>query len=185
METEKFDYIMLGDSITQEGNWNELLGGVKVINKGIGGDTSAGVLNRFDRSINESAHTVFVMIGINDLMLKRTVFDIYRNYIKIIEKLLSLNKIVIVQSTLFVGERLHQINPNINLDVENLNIKLSSYCHEHNIKFLDINKAVSTNNILKDEYSHDSVHINNQAYIKWAKIINDEVFGKDEMLISY
>jgi lysophospholipase L1-like esterase len=74
METEKFDYIMLGDSITQEGNWNELLGGVKVINKGIGGDTSVGVLNRFDRSINESAHTVFVMIGINDLMLKRTVF---------------------------------------------------------------------------------------------------------------
>lgn len=172
MDTENFDYIMLGDSITQQGNWNQLLDDVKVINKGIGGDTSKGVLNRLERSINNNAHTVFLMIGINDLMLRRSVFDIYQNYIKIIEKILSFNKTVIVQSTLFVGEGMSRLSADINLDVDILNTKLNQYCDEQNIEFLDINKVLSHDNTLKEEYSLDSVHINKKAYIEWAKIIN-------------
>lgn len=179
MKTETSDYIMLGDSITQEGNWDKLLGDIKVLNKGIGGDTTGGILHRLERSINENAHTVFLMIGINDLMLKRSVFDIFYNYTKIIEELLSLNKTVIVQSTLYVGEELNQINPNINLDVDNLNIKLHKYCDEHNIQFLDINKVLSSNSILKDEYSRDSVHINSKAYLEWAKIIDGEILDNN------
>lgn len=175
-DRETSDYIMLGDSITQQGDWNVLLGNKNIINKGIGGDTSKGVLNRLERSINKTAHTVFLMIGINDLMLRRSVFDIYQNYIKIIEQLVSVNKTVIVQSTLHVGEGLHYINPNINLEVEDLNTKVSEYCNEHNIQFLDINKVLSSNNILKEEYSEDSVHINSEAYLEWAEVIQNKIF---------
>lgn len=169
----KTDYVMIGDSITQEGNWSKLLEGTNVLNKGIGGDTSKGLLNRLERSIDKDAHTVFIMIGINDLLLKRTVFDIFYNYTKIIEQLVSFNKKVIVQSTLYVGKELNQINPNINLDVDSLNTKLIEYCNEHNIQFLDINEILTSNNILRDEFSQDSVHINSNAYKEWAKIIID------------
>ena len=45
-EREKFDVVMLGDSITNLVNWNEILDNKRVANLGIGGDSTAGVLNR-------------------------------------------------------------------------------------------------------------------------------------------
>jgi lysophospholipase L1-like esterase len=175
---------MLGDSMTGQGDWSSLLPKVKVLNSGIGGDTSAGVLNRLERSVSSEFHTVFVMIGINDLMLKRSVFDIYHNYIKIIEKLVSMGKTVIIQSTLYVAKELHEINQNINHGVTELNRRINEYCDNSNIQFIDINQVLSSNEVLKPEYSVDSVHINTQAYIEWAKLIEDEVEKYQEHLIK-
>src|SRR3954451_1058356 len=42
------DVVMLGDSITEGIDWHELFPHVRILNRGIGGDTSAGVLNRLD-----------------------------------------------------------------------------------------------------------------------------------------
>jgi lysophospholipase L1-like esterase len=169
------DYIMFGDSITAEGNWSILLEDVNVSNQGICGDTSKDLLNRFDRSINEKAHTVFLMIGINDLAQKISVAKVYENYIEIIKKLQSLNKIPIVQSTLYVGMRFNNIDPSINADVDKLNVKLIEYCNTNNIKFLDINKILAPNSILEDKYTFDSLHINEEAYLKWSDLIKEEI----------
>src|SRR5262249_13245023 len=43
---DQIDVIMLGDSITAQGEWAELFPRAKILNLGLGSDTSAGLLNR-------------------------------------------------------------------------------------------------------------------------------------------
>jgi len=61
------DIIMLGDSITDEGEWTELLG-LNVKNRGISGDTTERILHRLNSILESKPKQVFLMIGINDLI---------------------------------------------------------------------------------------------------------------------
>ena len=60
---------MPGDSLTEGIDWRELFPDVKILNRGIGGDTSAGVLNRLDEVIGRHPKIVVLMIGANDLRM--------------------------------------------------------------------------------------------------------------------
>ena len=58
--------VLLGDSITEGGVWNELLPELPVLNRGVGGETSAQVLARLDLVLNAPS-AVVLLIGTNDL----------------------------------------------------------------------------------------------------------------------
>jgi len=178
MKTINTKYIMFGDSITEYGNWNQLLENINVTNRGISGNTTRDLLMRFDRSIDKDVDTVFIMVGINDLVQRVKVEKVFENYIEILKRLVALEIKPIVQLTLFVGEQFHNLDSSINYNVEQLNTKLLNYCEQNNIKCLDINKVLASNNILEDEYTEDSVHINEKAYIKWTEYLKSEIFYK-------
>lgn len=59
--------IFLGNSITQIGDWKKLLNDSTVINRGIGGDITFGVLKRLDDVIVRQPSKLFLLIGINDI----------------------------------------------------------------------------------------------------------------------
>src|ERR1035437_634694 len=63
------DVVMLGDSITEWSDWRELLPNADVINRGIRGDTSDGVLERLPEVIRRNPRIVVLMIGVNDLYI--------------------------------------------------------------------------------------------------------------------
>ena len=58
----------MGNSITAGGgNWSLRLDYPNIKNRGIGGDTTDGVLARLDEVIYFQPEAVFLLIGINDL----------------------------------------------------------------------------------------------------------------------
>jgi lysophospholipase L1-like esterase len=59
--------IFLGNSITEMGNWKQLLNDTTVLNRGISGDITFGVLKRLDDVIKRKPSKVFLLIGINDI----------------------------------------------------------------------------------------------------------------------
>ncbi|MDP4187707.1 MAG: GDSL-type esterase/lipase family protein [Bacteroidota bacterium] len=59
--------IFLGNSITEMGKWGKLLGDTTVINRGIGGDITFGVLKRLDDVTRRKPSKLFLLIGINDI----------------------------------------------------------------------------------------------------------------------
>ena len=61
------DVVFLGDSITEAGPWEELFPGIRVRNRGIGGDTTGGVLRRLEQVTSGGPAKVFLLIGTNDL----------------------------------------------------------------------------------------------------------------------
>jgi len=59
--------IFLGNSITQIGDWKKLLNDSSVINRGIAGDVTFGVLKRLDDVTRRQPSKLFLLIGINDI----------------------------------------------------------------------------------------------------------------------
>ncbi|MGE4381962.1 MAG: GDSL-type esterase/lipase family protein [Arcobacter sp.] len=165
--SDKYETMMLGDSITDEGLWDELLENNKVQNRGISGDTTSGVLDRLD-SINKSIKQVFIMIGVNDIMRGKEVDEIYNNYMKIIKTFKDKNIKVYIQSTLFIGEkRMENFNPK----VEELNKRLEKYANENQITFINLNPIFAPQKVLKKEFTSDDLHLNGSAYKLWANEI--------------
>ncbi len=48
----KNEIVFLGNSITENGDWNELFKNKRIVNRGIGGDVCFGLLNRLDEVIS-------------------------------------------------------------------------------------------------------------------------------------
>lgn len=167
--SDKFSIVMIGDSITDGAEWYELLKNNEVQNRGIGGDTTKGILDRLD-TINKSIKKAFIMIGINDIGRYKRVDEIYNNYIKILEDLERKDIKVYIQSVLYVGKNF----PNsdyFNKEVKNLNKKLEQIAKDKNIDFIDLNSIFAPNDYLEKIYTDDEIHLNGKAYILWANKI--------------
>lgn len=164
---EKYTTMMLGDSITDEAQWDELLNNDKVQNRGISGDTTSGVLDRLD-SISSNIQQVFIMIGVNDIMRGKEADEVYNNYLKIIKTFKDKNIKVNIQATLYIGEkRKADFNPKI----EELNKRLEKYASENQITFINLNPIFAPQKVLKKEFTFDDLHLNGSAYKLWANEI--------------
>ena len=166
-QNEKYKTIMLGDSITDEGSWDELLNNDTIQNRGISGDTTDGVLDRLN-SVNKNIKQVFIMIGVNDIMRGREVDEIFANYLKIIKTFKEKNIKVHIQSTLYIGETRKS---NFNPKVEELNKRLEKYASENQITFINLNPIFAPNQVLKKEFTSDDLHLDGTAYKLWAEQI--------------
>ena len=87
---------MLGDSITARGDWKKLLENEHIVNLGIDGDCTEGVLNRVTTVVELEPKTVFLMIGVNDLCTSIPLETVFENYKKILKSLESENINLIV-----------------------------------------------------------------------------------------
>ena len=163
----KYETIMLGDSITDEAQWDELLENNKIQNRGISGDTTDGVLDRLN-SVNKNIKQVFIMIGVNDIMRGKEANDVYENYLKIIKTFKDKNIKVYIQSTLYIGETR---KANFNPKIEELNKNLEKYASENQITFINLNPILAPQKILKKEFTSDDLHLNGSAYKLWANEI--------------
>ena len=71
--------LFLGNSITEFGNWKKLLKDSSVINRGISGDITFGVLNRLNEIIKHQPSKLFLMIGVNDISKNDNTINIFPN----------------------------------------------------------------------------------------------------------
>lgn len=168
------NYVMLGNSITQYVNWNELLNRTDIINRGIGMDVTAGFKDRLNHVTDLNPKYCFIMGGINDILFNIKVDEILANYEDIILALKAENIIPIIQSTLFVSDSYENAN-SINNKVNNLNSKLIQLSQSHDAKYLDLNHILSSNNKLKESYTTDGIHLNGKGYLEWKKILAIEM----------
>lgn len=161
---------MLGDSLTYEGNWSQLLHRDDIINEGINGDTTYGMLYRLDAMNLLHVKTVCIMAGINDLASGENADDIFDRYEMIIEYFRNLNIHVIIESTLYVSQDMYEYEF-FNSKVAKLNAHLQNFATEHSLQFLDINSHLSDNSILNTRYTVDGVHLNSAAYEVWGEVL--------------
>ncbi|MDJ0602080.1 MAG: GDSL-type esterase/lipase family protein [Crocosphaera sp.] len=170
----KQDTFLVGDSLTDQGNWTKLLNQTNLKNRGISGDTTEGVLNRLDEIINVQPQKIFIMIGVNDLWNEnRTVEQIIANYQEILTTLKYQTPAskVYIQSLLPINNRDYPLKIN-NKDVMEVNQKLQILATEFNYEYLDLYpQFIDEFNQLKTTYTNDGVHLTTEGYQAWAKAI--------------
>ncbi len=161
------DTVFLGDSLTEGGSWHELFPQGNVINRGIGGDVTGGVIARLEQITSGRPAQIFLMIGTNDLSARISQSEIVANIIKIIE---------IVQDAcpsteLFVQSILPKDKAS-QVRVESLNSALEAAITGKatwvNLYPLFLDKAGTS---IDDSFSNDDLHLLGQGYLIWRDAI--------------
>jgi lysophospholipase L1-like esterase len=158
--------IMLGDSFTQLADWRELFPDLSILNRGISGDTTDGVLERLNEVISRHPKLVFLMIGVNDLQRRVPVRTVEKNIHSIISRLRACNIEPIVQAILFVSD-----DAIVNRRIATLNAAISGWCAEKGIAYLDMNPTLAPDGGLLTTYTCDGVHLNGAGYLCWRTIM--------------
>lgn len=164
--------VMLGDSITYQADWNELLSRSDIVNRGIAADTTAGFSHRLPDVYTLHPEVCFIMGGINDITKGIPVETIFANYVAIIEGLREHRITPVIQSTLYVSDRKEawrQINRHVNA----LNAQLETYAERNGIRYVDVNRALSADGRLDETYTFDGVHLRGSGYAKWRELLRD------------
>ncbi|MCW8876153.1 MAG: GDSL-type esterase/lipase family protein [Kangiellaceae bacterium] len=171
-----YDIVFIGDSITEDADWEDIFPNYRIANRGIGGDTSDGVLERMDSIISTKANKAFIMVGVNDFSKVASFDSVFDNYQKIIVTLLANDFNVYVQSTLNVGTRGEKFNNSI----DRLNERLKSLADQKNkVVYIDLNKSLTANGAVKSDFTEDGVHLNANGYRAWKEAIQDYLLMND------
>ena len=176
-KTIQADVVMLGNSLTYNANWNELLGRKNIANRGINSDITAGYLHRLAYVYRLKPKLCFIEGGVNDVYANYSAIDIFENYSKIIDTLRAHHIIPIIQSTLFVASKWENSQTK-NEEIRKLNKLLSEFTLKQSLEYLDINSLVAYNGFLKNELTYDGLHLNAAGYAFWVPEV-------EKLLIKY
>lgn len=169
----------VGNSITDECEWSELFENSNIINRGIGGDITEGLLERLSDITGSQPKKIFLEIGINDLGVSLNTSEIRNNYSKIIDRIKteSPNSMIFIQSVL--PTRNHNIIKNDSVIV--LNQKLKNLSKDKSLTYINLyDSFIDTNGNLSNDYSIDGVHLLGQGYLLWKDLIKDYVNDPDK-----
>lgn len=176
LQPKNIDAVFIGDSITEKGNWNEFFPNIKTANRGIGSDTTEGILKRLDNIISLNPKKVFIMVGVNDLALNIKKDTIINNYDSIIKTLKTKipNTALYIQSVLPVNSSGSKIN---NQDIDNLNIRIKELANKYSFDYIDINSKLKENEQLNNDYTIDGIHLKGNAYEIWVNNIKFFIYN--------
>lgn len=172
--------IMVGNSITEGGDWKKLLNDSTVINRGISGDVTFGVLHRLKEITDRKPGKVFLLIGINDLSRNTPDEVIQENIFNIITKLKSRSPktIVYVQSILPTNESFKNLHKNFvgkGEHITTINAQLKKYASKLKYVYVDLHsRFVDAEGRMEAKYSGDGLHLNAAGYAHWIEILKEE-----------
>ena len=174
------EIIFLGNSITAEGkDWSTRLNNSIIRNRGIGGDTTDGVLARSGEIIDSNPTAVFLLIGINDLY-NNTIETPSENYIanNIINiakkiKTSSVNTEVFIQTLLPISKKKsRKFYKLYNQSIKNINKIIIENQEKELYSVIDLYSIfVNNKGQLKNDLTYDGLHLNEKGYEVWSKFI--------------
>jgi alpha-glucosidase len=163
---------MIGDSITRQGRWVELLGRDDVINWGHPGYTTGQIAWTFKDLVRQqpALKVVFLSGGTNDLLLGVPVDRIFENQVAAIRYWRERDITPVLQSLL------HQVDaPDTNALISSLNARLRAHCAAEKVRFLDLIPVLCEREQLRAEHSTDGTHLKQTAYPLWADSVKREL----------
>ena len=177
----KGQIVFIGDSITDlyilDQHYADLP--LATYNRGIGGDTTQGVLNRLKVSAFDIVPSVIVlMIGTNDINGNYEKAGIFERYEKIIDEIYK----NLPDVTLFCMSVIPQnevLETYSAIKVENttkiifeVNAHIKALAREKGATYLDVFSLLADeNDRLIKEYSDDGLHLNEKGLAVWTKLL--------------
>lgn len=165
--------VFVGDSLTEFYHLHEYFPDYHIINRGIAGDTTTGLLRRIKSNVLDiKPQKVFLQIGTNDFFKFRKIGRILKNIINIT----NIIKDALPNASIFLIS-LYPINkkrkwyyklttfPRDNRKINKLNELLIQHTQNNRITYIDINNHLKDNKgNLRAEYTIDGLHINTEGY---------------------
>ncbi len=182
------DFVMLGDSLTEGGDWETLFKewlpeGISVVNRGIVGDDAPGIYDRLHQILPGNPQKIFLLVGVNDISHQITsdsvLVDIEKVVKEIVQKcpdtklyiqsLLPYNFEKCIYKTMNKVDKTHTIR--------RVNKGLKKMARKYHVKYIylyDYFKAPGSLH-LDAQFTKDGLHINKAAYKIWANALKKYV----------
>ena len=173
MPVKDSSIIFLGNSITEGANWAELFDNPNIINRGIAGDITEGVLNRMDEIIRHKPAKLFISIGTNDISRGISIGKILENYLSIIKKTKtsSPNTKIYIQSLLPVAVPPGSFYLHNNKGILEVNEELKEISKDLDITYLDLHvHFADKTGKLKSELTNDNLHLLGKGYFALERL---------------
>lgn len=172
----KKDIIMLGNSLTDGAEWNELLNNRHVKNRGIVGDIIQGYYERMEPILKGQPKKIFILGGVNDVSHDVSGDSIARAMEKLIVliKTRSPRTKIYLQSMLpFNNEvRLWKYLKDREQVVVDGNRALEQVARRQGVTWINLYPLfVDDNGRLRAEYTNDGLHLMGPAYLIWRDAI--------------
>ncbi len=168
---EKFpqrgDVVMVGDSLTEIADWGAMFPGLRIVNHGISGDTTVGLLLRTELVNATGASVVAVMIGVNDVHQGEPAAAVFERYQKAVAQMARPGRCVLVQSTVLTGQEHADLIP----PIVALNLKLKAMCGAGRCGFVDLNAGLAPAGELRTDLTVDGIHLNAAGYDVWRGLV--------------
>ena len=171
--------IFLGNSITEMGNWKKELNDTTVVNRGIGGDITYGVLKRLKDITDRQPTKLFILLGINDIGKDIPDVVIADNYLKIMKEIHTKcpQTKVYVQSILPVNSTLPHFPQHYDKQEHILAVNklLKANAQTGNYTFVDIaHLFVDADQRLDSRLTYEGLHLKPEAYPIWVAYLKKQ-----------
>lgn len=172
------EVVMIGDSHTQHGVWEDMFPEIRVANRGVGFDRTTDVLARLDHIVALGPAQAFIMLGTNDVFQKRALQEILADYRRIVEGVQSAGAKVHIVSTLECSRSVCAES----LDrIRDLNRALQAYAASAGLTFVDLNPQLSeAAGGLRAEYTYDGIHLLGAGYELWRDTLTPYLSGRPQ-----
>ena len=155
----------LGDSLTRGGDWGTWFPDLETANFGVGGDTTDDVLARLGDVIEWRPDEIILLIGTNDLGMRRNVESLVRNVQTILVNLRRElpGSRLLVQSIMPRGKEFTD-------RIREANIHIRQFSATVRAQFLDLWPTLATDESeLNPQFSDDRLHLNEAGYEAWLR----------------
>lgn len=174
--------VFLGDSITEQFIVSEFFPEHYVINRGISGDTTDGVLKRLKESIYDiKPSTIFLLIGTNDLGNGKQPDYIIKNIDKIIIKIheklpdtkIFLESVYPVRKDGHNKIKNRMVGKRNNQSIDKINKGIIKISDKHQLTYIDVHSLLQDKyGKLKFEYTIEGLHLTSLGYTIIVKEIS-------------
>ncbi|HSG89539.1 MAG TPA: GDSL-type esterase/lipase family protein [Pseudomonadales bacterium] len=174
---QRGDVVFIGDTLVAGGNFDEMFPALPVRNRGVVGDSTAGILARLDQVSAAEPAAVVIMAGTFDVLAGVPRSTTVANLEAILDHLAEETPAtrVIVNSVL-------PRDAEALLSVRRLNTDYAELAERRGALFLDLTPDFADDaGLLDDKYSNDGLHLNGPGYALWqarlAPLLADLVDG--------
>jgi len=147
---------------------------LQVINKGLNGDLTEGMLSQIDRDVLQlSPSDIIILGGTNDIGWGIPVTEIYSNLEGMYDKVILHGVRLIACAVPSILGYDSLIPPRVRL-----NRMIHGYCEAKGVKYVDLFSATAdtATQRLSPKYSNDGLHLSADGYRKVAETIFKEAF---------
>lgn len=165
--------VLVGDSLTDRGEWAEMFGDASLRNRGVAGDTTRDILARLPSIVALRPARVLLLAGVNDLGAGEPVAAIAGRYGAILAALREgvPGARIHCQSVLPVREGLAP-KPITNRLIEELNTAIAREAAARGCAYVDVRSALlDEGGQLAAAFTLDGLHLTGKGYTAWAGVI--------------
>jgi lysophospholipase L1-like esterase len=172
-QKDQKNIVMLGNSLTEGGRWDEILQRADVTNRGIGSDVTEGYIHRINDVFDLKPKICFIEGGVNDLARYIPQETIIKNLAILIDTLRGENIIPVLNAVTYVADNYKALEPQaFNTTIKNLNRAIKALAKKKKVRLIDLNGKITDGKYLLKKYAvADGIHYTADTYSIWKKKI--------------